>query len=117
MPNYKVKLKSGSRSVIDYIEAKSTQDVISFFKNVTSMSLVEIVETVKLNVNFSKIDNPSTYWNYLKVKCENIDKEYKYFEFYSVKKSLSTNSIYSVIFNNFTVNSKAIKSISIEVLT
>ncbi|MDT8338741.1 MAG: hypothetical protein RQ763_06055 [Sulfurimonas sp.] len=44
MPQYKVQLKQGQRTIVNHIEAKSLQSVIDFYSQVSTMKLTEILK-------------------------------------------------------------------------
>lgn len=43
MPNYKVQLKQGSRTIVEYIEATSVASVLEFYNQVTTMKVTEVL--------------------------------------------------------------------------
>jgi len=44
MPQYKVQLKQGQRTIVNHIEAKSLQSVLDFYNIVTTMKVTEILK-------------------------------------------------------------------------
>lgn len=91
MPQYKVQLKQGSRTIVEYIECSSVASALSFFESVTTMKVTEI-----LKIEYQAPENtiiPNDDFQYRKI--------YKAFI-----KDTTTNQSRQVIFHNIklTVN-------------
>ena len=53
MPNYKVQMKQGSSTVVNYYEAKSVNELLTFRQSITTMRVSEI-----LKVEYSDDEKP-----------------------------------------------------------
>ena len=71
MPNYRVQLKQGSRTVVNHIEAKNITAVLELFK-LTTMQVSEILEVKYSDTTIQPIDDMQ-YYPLVKFMCKNTD--------------------------------------------
>jgi|GEM_PF-6908672 len=106
MPKYKVKLSLGSRSLFEYVEANSIDNVIKFYNSTTSMQLVDIFEIERARVSKS-IDNPTLYRDRVKFLTYS-GNSFRVVLLYGVKSSHSISSITAKLLSNLLVNGKRV---------
>jgi len=66
MPNYRIQLKQGSRTIVNHVEAKNVASVQQFFETLTTMQVSEILEVVYQN---DTLPPPDDFAYYPLFKC------------------------------------------------
>ena len=61
MPQYRVQLKQGRRTITNHLEAKSVADCLAFFQTMTTMQVSEILE-IKYEDNSTPPVDDFGYW-------------------------------------------------------
>lgn len=74
MPKYKVQLKQGSRTVVNQIEAKSVESVVTFFETLTTMKVSEVLEVKYSNITKPSVDD-FNYFKQFKAFLKNDNRE------------------------------------------
>ena len=57
MPNYRVQLKQGRRTITNHIEAKSVADCIAFFQENSTMQVSEVLEVKYIDDTIPSMDD------------------------------------------------------------
>ena len=112
MSVYKVQLKQGSRTLVEYIEASSVSDVQAFYSTVTTMKLTEV-----LKVEYQASDNsiPIDDFNYNRlykafIKDTSTGKSRQVI-LHHLKKSLNENEIADYIKAYMKIDGVAVDSV------
>lgn len=110
MPKYKVQLKQGSRTLVDYIEAKSVADVLAFYSTLSTMKVSEI-----LKIEFEDNTKPSiddfNYWSLFKGIIANADRMSHQIIIHNIKPNKNEKDIAMACQTHLEVNSLSVKSI------
>ncbi len=57
MPKYRVQLKQGSRTIVNHIEAKSLNDLLAFYDEISTMKVTQVLEIVYEDESRPPIDD------------------------------------------------------------
>jgi len=72
MPNYRVQLKQGRRTITNHIEAKSVADCIAFFQENTTMQVSEVLEIKYIDDTMPPMDDFMYYSIYKGILKNNV---------------------------------------------
>ncbi len=71
MPKYKVSLKQGSKTWVEYIETDNLQSLLDFYSQITTAKIKKVEEIVYEDPSNSFIIDDGNYWDYVKVFVRN----------------------------------------------
>ena len=70
MPKYRVQLKQGSRTIVNQLEAKNVQAVLSLYNTISTMQVSEILEIKYSDETLPPVDDMA-YYPFAKFMCRN----------------------------------------------
>lgn len=94
MPQYRVQLKQGRRTITTHIEAKSVNDVVQFFEELTTMQVSEVLEVKYQNNSNPPIDD-FNYFSLFKGVVKNSSRMSKQIVINNLKLSKNENDVYT----------------------
>ncbi len=110
MPNYRVQLKQGRRTITNHIEAKSVNDVKLFFDKVSTMLVSEILEVKYQSDKKPPIDD-FNYCPLYKGILKNNQKSSKQIVLNNIKKTKGEQDIYQACLTHLEVGGLKIEGI------
>jgi len=89
---FKVALRQGQKTWIEYIEAKSLEDVLNFYKAVSTAKVVRVEQIVYENENENVPLDDRSYWSIVKViaRRDGFSRQYL---FHNVKLNIDTEKL------------------------
>ncbi|WP_456400159.1 hypothetical protein [Persephonella sp.] len=112
MPKYRVQLKQGKRTIVEYIESDSVNSVLSFYNSLTTMKVSQILEVKYIDESDPPVDDFS-YFSVVKVICSNDYRQSRQFIFHNVKLTVDENKLSQLLKNHIQINSHKITSVVI----
>jgi len=111
MPLYRVQLKQGSRTIVNHIEAKSLNDLLSFYDRVSTMKVTEVLEVVYQNNHDIPIDD----FNYKKlfkgyIRNHSSHKS-KQIILHNLKPTINEDDLYSAIKAHLEIDGLVVDSV------
>ncbi len=106
---FKVSIKEGSKTYIEYVETKNLQDCISFLNIISSAEITKIVEFKKFKTS-KNIDDPNATHPYVRFTVINKNGEGKPIHLYNVIQG-KLDEIANHLFENMLVNDKPIERV------
>ena len=96
MPLYRIQLKQGKRTVVEYVEGKSVTALLTFFEYITTMKVTEIlrVEYSAPEDTIIPIDD-FVYDGLFKVFVKNDQRSSKQFIFHNIKKTVNDTELFA----------------------
>ena len=112
MPKYKIQLKQGSRTVVEYIETSSVASALAFYENFCTMKVTEIS---KVEYQASDTSIPIDDFNYQKlykamIKDTSTNKS-RQVVFHNLKMSKNENTMASLIMNTLEIDGASVDSV------
>lgn len=111
MALYRVQLKQGRRTITNHIEAKSVSSVVSFFEDLTTMQVSEVLEVKYQNDSKPPIDDYN-YYSLFKGIIKNDNRMSKQIVLNNLKLSKNENDVYSSCISHLEIGSSAVKSVA-----
>lgn len=112
MPTYRVQLKQGQRTIVETVEADNVSDVVSFYEQVSTMKLTEVLE-IKYIASNTTI--PPDDFNYTKLfKCfvkNNQANVSRQLILHNIKNSVDEKQLFSYIKQYLKVDNLKVNSI------
>ncbi|WP_434658477.1 hypothetical protein [Sulfurimonas sp. NW9] len=95
MPKYRVQLKQGKRTIVEHIEAKSVDSVISLYNTLTTMKLTEVLKIEFQDKSTPPIDD-YIYQSLFKGFIKNKDsRKVKQIIFHNLKPGVTELDVYN----------------------
>ena len=110
MPRYKVQLKQGSRTIVNQIEAKSVESVVTFFETLTTMIVTEVLE-LKYQKDVRPPVDDFNYYKQFKAFIKNNDKQMVQVYLSNFKKNKNENDFESLAKEHLEISSRPVSSV------
>jgi len=94
MAKYKVALKQGQKTWIEYVEADSVEDILSFYSVVSTAKVIRIEKIVYEDLSGNIPVDDRNYWSLVKVVARR-DGFSRQYIFHNVKRNLSGRDLAS----------------------
>jgi len=112
MPHYKVQLKQGSRTIVEYIEAPSVSSVLSFYESITTMKVTEVL---KIEYEYEGSVIPPDDFQYQKIYRalvkENSTGSSRQVIFHNIKPSVSSTNMAALIKSHLEIGGMNVDSV------
>lgn len=92
MSEFKVTLRQGQKTWVEYVEANVWEDVLAFYKAVTTADIVKIEQIVYRNPKREFIPDDGKYWKSVKVIVRRDGFARQYF-FHNVRLSITPQKL------------------------
>lgn len=111
MPRYKIQLKQGKRTLVEYGEYKSVSHVLQHFQNISTMKVTEILKVEYESDGVIPSDD-FQYFSIFKGMIKNDDsRKSQQVIFHNIKLSVTEQTIYNSIKQNMEIDSLNVDSI------
>jgi hypothetical protein len=112
MPKYKIQLKQGKRTLVDYGEFKSVASVLAHYEAISTMKVTEILRVEYESDSNIPIDD-FNYQSLFKGIIKNNDsRKSKQVIFHNIKNSIGENDIYNSCKQNMEIDSLRVDEIT-----
>ena len=104
MPKYKIQLKQGKRTLVDYGEFKSVASVLAHYGAISTMKVTEVLKVEYESDGVVPIDD-FNYQSLFKGIVKNTDNRMsKQVIFHNIKPTVSESEIYASCMSNMEIN-------------
>lgn len=112
MPNYKVQLKQGKRTIVEYIEAANVASVLQYYEAITTMKVTEILkieyENLTDNIPVDDFNYTAIFKGFVKDTASNKTRQIIH---HNLKTSIDFNDIASLIKSTIKIDGAAVDSV------
>ncbi|NOQ31680.1 MAG: hypothetical protein GQ570_11215 [Helicobacteraceae bacterium] len=115
MPKYKVQLKQGSRTIVNRIEAKSVQSVISFFETLSTMKVTEVLKIEYENDSLPPVDDMQYYPHVKAFITNDTSKKSMQIIVHNLKLTKDSKDLKDMCISHLEIDNLVIDSLSISV--
>lgn len=95
MPLYKIQLKQGKRTLVEYVEGKSVASLLAFYEFITTMKVTEILEVKYLYEGDVIPVDDFVYDGLFKVFAKTDQRTSKQFIFHNIKKTVNDTELFT----------------------
>jgi len=104
MPKYKIQLKQGKRTLVDYGEFKSVSHVLEHYRTLTTMQVSEICRVEFEDESTPPVDDFNYYSLFKGIIKNKESRKAKQVIFHNIKKTKGENDIYNSCMQNMEID-------------
>lgn len=112
MPKYKIQLKQGKRTLVDYGEFKSVNHALAHYNLISTMKVSEILKVEYEDLKTPPIDDYNYRSLFKGMIKNNTSRKVKQVIFHNIKMGKSENDIYNSCITNMEIDSLAVDSVT-----
>jgi hypothetical protein len=110
MPKYRVQLKQGSKTIVEHIEAKSLDAVLTFYQAFSTAKVTEVLKVEYEDVTNPPIDDMNYYPIGKFMVLNKSSKKSRQIIIHNIKKTKSSDEIQNAIKQYFEIDGLAINN-------